>query len=477
MSMIKRRCLAVILGLSLATLCTGGAADEGAGESQPQSAEPEDAVYDVVLLVDASQEMATLSRKSAHVVTEAMTDAHRLAIMTFGTEVRVLQTLGRIATVDEKAAALRTLTDAAFDAESVSLRQGLTGALEHLEKRSTPRAHKVVVLLSGAAPSSDDARDIAAIKTEIAPRYLANGVVLHVVTLPSPRVELLQAAANLTGGKCLAAVNVETMTDALDMIVDQLRPPERVVVTKEVPVPAKTPSAGKAVSPDKRLKTIERDTRSTFITGGFAAAIILLLAWILVQLHSLKKGTPERAAVAKSDEKAKGKSGFAKLRDLANSLGNLIVDAKEMSESLNLDLEDFGVETWKEQRALDERYRDFARSIFLVIDHLEVQPESSGKGASWVAEKLRRTLAEEGIEEIAVSRGDAFDSLYHKHIEERESNLKPGVVLDVLRKGYLKRSPGKGEAVSVLRQAEVVVSRGTQKGGAGESAASTDKEA
>ncbi len=447
---------------------------ESKAATEPGAVEKE--IWDVVLLVDGSSEMAPLSRKSAHVVTEAMTDAHRLAIMTFGEEVRVLQTLSRIATIDEKAAALRTLTEAAFDAGTVSLRLGLTEALAHLEKRSTKVAHKVVVLLSGAqAEGGDAAADIEAVKSEIAPLYLSKGVVLHVVTLPSPQVDLLQAAASLTEGKCLAAVNASTMTDALDVIVDRLKPPETVVITQEVPVIVKGAAAAKkGPSPEKRLESIKRDTKSYFITGSFAAVIILLLVVVLFQLQALKRGAPSRADDDKTEKKREDKSGFAKLRDMANSLSNLIVDAKEMSEALNLDLEDFGVETWKEKKAQSEKYRELAKSIFLVIDHLEVQSEGRGEGARWVAEKLMRILDEEGIEEIPVAEGDTFDGLFHKHTEERDSDLKPGVVLDVMRKGYLKRGSDKPDDVMVLRQAEVAVSRGTNKAA---EAASKGKEA
>lgn len=456
---------ALLLSLTFnasAIAAEGKDASEEDTKTEAKEASPAPSTFDVVLLVDASSEMAGLSRKSAHVVTEAMSDAHRLAIMTFGKEVRVLQTLSRIATVQEKTAALQTLADAAFDATEVDLTLGLDHALEHLEKRAGKQAEKVVILLAGKTAAAGDAD---AVKTDVAPRYLEKGVVLHVITLPNEQVSLLQAAANLSGGKCLAAVNVETMTDALDVLVERLSAPERVVVTKEVPVAAPAVAPKEIISPDKHLEDIKRDTRAYFITGSFSAVIILLLVLVLFQLHRLRKGTdaPEKAPV-RVEQKGE-RSGFAKLRDLSNSLGNLIVDAKEMSEALNLDLEDFGVETWKEKKALGAKYRDFAGSIFLVMDHLEVQADSAQKkeGAKWAVEKLKRTLEEEGIEEIAVEKGDPFDNLYHKHAEERVSDLKPGTVLDVMRKGYLKREGKDGKDVFVLRQAEVAVSQGTIK--------------
>ena len=82
-----------------------------------------------------------------------------------------------------------------------------------------------------------------------------------------------------------------------------------------------------------------------------AVALIVVSIVLLFQVlgYVRPKKTEERA---ESSLKVRKEGGFAGLRDVSNGLHNLLVDAGELSEHLNLDLEDFGVEGWKKQKAL-----------------------------------------------------------------------------------------------------------------------------
>ena len=428
---------------------------------KPGSAGPEPRRFDVILLVDASPEMAALSRKSAMVVVEAMSDEHRLGITTFGETARVIRPLGRVATVKEKMAALRTLNDAAFEDSSVDLRVGLESAITSLEKGKGKRTERVIILLAGAPSEPESAAEKERFKAAIPPRLLKEEIRLFVVAKQSADVALLQQTANLTDGKLLAAFDVETMTDALDTVVEKLAPPETVIVTKEVPIKTRVVSEVKE-SADEKLARNRAESRRLLVLGLLGTVLALLLVGVIVlQLLAMRRLSGKGAAERKPDGDKQDKSSFAKLRDLANALNNTVVDANEMVAQLNLDLEDFGVEKWRTEKGLVKQFGDLAAGLFLILDHIELRSGEMDEGAAdWFRRKLSRLMEDAGIGEMVVEIGDRFDGLHHKHVGEEASEMEKGSVLSVKRPGYVADDPAKPGEKMVLRQAEVVVSLG-----------------
>jgi hypothetical protein len=132
-------------------------------------------------------------------------------------------------------------------------------------------------------------------------------------------------------------------------------------------------------------------------------------------------------------------------------------------EQLNLDLEDFGVEKWRREKLLFRKLGDLAGGIFLILDHLAVRGATEKSEGDW-ARKLEQLLQDAGIEEMQVSKGDAFDGLYHKHVAAADADLPKGRVVEVKRPGYVLRDTDTPKEELVLRQAEVVVSLGDKKG-------------
>ncbi len=455
--MLRTTARIVTLAVSLSLIpCTPRAGDEA------PVAERKTKYFDVILLVDGSPEMASLSRKSAMVVIEAMVDKHRLGITIFGKEARVLRPLDRIATVGEKLSALSTLQEAAFVDDTVDLRAGLASAMKQLETGGNANAEKVIILLAGAPflPSSN--QDVESFKATLPPELLKKKIVLHAVAGSKTNFPLIQLTANLSGGKCLAAFDVATMTDALDALVERLQPPEEIVITKEVPVKTVITPTGLDLTPDQKAARNQQISKYFTIAAVFAGIVILLvLGQGALQLYTLRQiHAQARASRRDTKGKQKDKSKFAELRDLANALTNTVVDASEMLEQLNLDLEDFGVEKWRHEKEMDKRYGNLTRHLFLMLDHLEVSSSDlSMEAAAWLRQKIETILDDGGIEEMTVKPGDEFDGQYHKHVAAEASDLPDGAVVSVKRKGYWIDASDKSGDKVVLRQTEVVVSQ------------------
>ncbi len=431
----------------------------------PEQAE----IFDVVLLVDRAPETEKLADRAAAVVVEAMGDAHRLGVVAFAEDAAIVRQLNRISTVEVRADFLMTFAKIEFDGVSRDLGSGLELALAHLNEKGRDDAMKVVLLLSdGRFLSPADGGGIplskGQIKGKILPDFLAKGVILHIVAVGDARLDFLQISANITGGKCLAAPNIAAMTDALDVLIEGLRPPEKMVVSRVVPSAASSPA--KKPAPNRRAPgKAAREHWS--LSSGFLLAIavlvvlIVLLNFAVIAILLLRRGRRSEGGLdhAEPSDRVGKRLGFAELRDLSNHLSNKLVDAGELVETLNLDLEDFGVAGWKREKILTEKYRDFARGVFLLLDHLELK-EDDGSDARWFQEKLKRVLEDEGIREIAVKKGEQFDGMYHRHVGEQNAGFSDGAIVELKRKGYVKDALAAEEGAVVLRQAEVVVSRG-----------------
>ena len=215
------------------------------------------------------------------------------------------------------------------------------------------------------------------------------------------------------------------------------------------------PSNEEPPSPDAQFRQNEAANQQRFLVGAVVAAVVsLLMVCIWLQWMILRRLSQDKKAVRK-DMGAKDKSSFAALRELATALNNASVDAHEMIEQLNLDLEDFGVEKWRVEKMLEKRFAELVLGLVLVIDHLKLEG-SEDSSAARLCDKLERVLEEAGVREIPAVVGEKFDSGRHKAVETRTGAAEPGCIAAVLRPGFEVTGKEK-DAARVLRQTEVAV--------------------
>jgi molecular chaperone GrpE len=138
---------------------------------------------------------------------------------------------------------------------------------------------------------------------------------------------------------------------------------------------------------------------------------------------------------------------------------------RERDEYLDLarrsqaDFENYRKRAAKEAVAAGQRAKSgLVRELLPVVDNLERALASAQDGEQHLAEGVRlvhselvAVLERNGVEQFD-PKGESFDPSYHEALSTRsEDGAGPGVVLDVIEKGY--RSNG-----TVLRPARVVVS-------------------
>jgi molecular chaperone GrpE len=143
----------------------------------------------------------------------------------------------------------------------------------------------------------------------------------------------------------------------------------------------------------------------------------------------------------------------------------LVRAQRERDEYLDLarrsqaDFENYRKRAAREAAAAGERARGgLVRELLPVVDNLERALASAQEGEQHLAEGVRlvhseliAVLERNGVEQFD-PKGEAFDPTVHEALSTRtEDGAEPGVVLDVIEKGY--RTNG-----AVLRPARVVVS-------------------
>jgi molecular chaperone GrpE len=131
----------------------------------------------------------------------------------------------------------------------------------------------------------------------------------------------------------------------------------------------------------------------------------------------------------------------------------------ELARRTQADFENYRKRVAKDVAAAGERAKvGLVRDLLPVVDNLERALASAQNGEGGLAEgvqlvlsELRGVLAREGVEALEPA-GEPFDPTVHEALSTRsEDGAKPGVVLDVVEKGY--RMNG-----TVIRPARVVVS-------------------
>jgi molecular chaperone GrpE len=131
----------------------------------------------------------------------------------------------------------------------------------------------------------------------------------------------------------------------------------------------------------------------------------------------------------------------------------------DLAKRSQADFENYRKRAAKEAAAAGERAKSgLVRELLPVVDNLERALESAGEeeqhladGVRLVHSELIAVLERNGVEQFD-PRGETFDPAVHEALSTRsEDGSEPGVVLDVVEKGY--KSNG-----AVLRPARVVVS-------------------
>jgi molecular chaperone GrpE len=131
----------------------------------------------------------------------------------------------------------------------------------------------------------------------------------------------------------------------------------------------------------------------------------------------------------------------------------------ELAQRTQADFENYRKRAAKEAAAAGERAKGgLVRELLPVVDNLERALASAGEAEQHLAEGVRlvhqeliAVLQRNGVEQFD-PKGEAFDPEVHEALSTRtEDGADPGVVLDVVEKGY--RLNG-----TVLRPARVVVS-------------------
>ena len=133
------------------------------------------------------------------------------------------------------------------------------------------------------------------------------------------------------------------------------------------------------------------------------------------------------------------------------------VDYLALAQRIQADFENYRKRAASEAAAAGERAKSgLVRELLPIVDNLERALVSAEEGEQHLAEGVRlvhseliAVLERNGIHQFDPA-GDRFDPAEHEALSVREDG-EPGVVLDVVEKGY--RANG-----SVLRPARVVVS-------------------
>ena len=131
----------------------------------------------------------------------------------------------------------------------------------------------------------------------------------------------------------------------------------------------------------------------------------------------------------------------------------------DLARRAQADFENYRKRAAKEAAAAGERAKSgLVRELLPVVDNLERALTSANEGEQHLAEGVRlvhseliAVLERNGVEQFD-PRGERFDPAEHEALSMRgEDGSEPGVVLDVVEKGY--RANG-----TILRPARVVVS-------------------
>ena len=448
---------------------------------------------DLLLLWDATVTPTNQDPLDLGAFLGTLRDGDRAGVVAFGEQVTTALPLRRVTAAESRSIAYEALGAISSRAPSSDLELGLEQALELLRKKGDKAALKAVVLVTrSVADSPDDDAGAAdagpgGVPEQLLSAYLLEEVILHAVIRGETGDGRIEAIVDAAGGRSLTLPTERSLADVLSLTYESLQLASMAKKqiddrgagdddysfldeTKTIDEIEETMKDASTARAQQRLGTAASpmSTALLIVLVALSTLILALVAFLAFKLIQANRA-PERPA---PDEQAT--PSFSKLTLGLNQFTRLYDEAGEKLRALSLDLEDFGATSWEIEKRMMDSYVSVTDSLFLLIDHLEVQTrgERSSPENDWFLMRLRQLLEDENIHEIGISAGDEIDPKLCSPAGDREDESPPGTVLEVVRKGYVrKKGPTGGDLV--LRQAEVIVSRGIA-GGAGASPAEED---
>jgi len=406
------------------------------------------AAVDIVLVVDTSGTMTGMSKTVLSDFVDSLGEFQRLSVIRAGEEGQVLLPLSPVAEVDEKKAAREAIDKLNFLDDYADVQAGLGLALGQLASDSSIKIEKIVVLLSDGwidRPAGWIKRDtfIDRVSEAVLAEYFLYRITFFTVAWNGADLDLMQELAYAGAGRCLIAPNDAALTDSLSLVADRAESAQATLL--------ESLTAKRGVEEDGQPETaaaagpVEASLPAAFwVVMGLVMALGLGLAGLmLVTWRRIQHAPAAEAAAARDEAAGRDMPSLAQLRYKIENISKLLRSAGTDLGGLQVDLVSYGAER-------------------LLLDHLELQVKAAParEGGEVMYRKAARILEDEGIEEIAVKEGDAFDGKLHKHVGERPGDAPQGTVLEVARKGYVLRNELAGEEEFVLRPAEVIVCSG-----------------
>ncbi len=425
------------------------------------------AAVDIVLVVDTSGTMTGMSKTVLSDFVDSLGEFQRLSVIRAGEEGQVLLPLSPVAEVDEKKAAREAIDKLNFLDDYADVQAGLGLALGQLASDSSIKIEKIVVLLSDGwidRPAGWIKRDtfIDRVSEAVLADYFLYRITFFTVAWNGADLDLMQELAYAGAGRCLIAPNDAALTDSLSLVADRAESAqatllESLTAKRGVEEDGQTETAAAAGPVEAALPAAFWVVMGLVIALGLGLAGLMLVAWRRIQ-HA----PAAEAAAARDEAVGRDMPSLAQLRYKIENISRLLRSAGTDLGGLQVDLVSYGAERWERERNFLERYSHLTEHLFLLLDHLELQVKAAParEGGEVLYRKAARILEDEGIEEIAVKEGDAFDGKLHKHVGERPGDAPQGTVLEVARKGYVLRNELAGEEEFVLRPAEVIVCSG-----------------
>jgi molecular chaperone GrpE (heat shock protein) len=473
-----------LLFAALALLPPGGGANaDGPAPAAPAASAAARPAVGLLVLWDTGAGLAALDGRDLGRFLGGLRPGDRAGFMAVGARPRLVQPLSEVAAEGAASAGYAIAAGLASVAEESDLRAALEAALEHLFALRRPREQPALVVVSDGAGADAGLEELAA-------RFVLQEIIVHAVHVAGPRPgsaagrAALEGLAGAAGGRFIAAASGGSVLGALHFAYDSSRLAAADLARTQVDVEGPRPEEDFSFLDEKR--TIEQIAEAAsagkaargsgsslppvLVVATLAAAVLLLavLGYLLFlgqRLSAVLRVHGDLDAVLRD----RSSPSFAKLSQAMSRLQRSWNEAEKHVRALSLDLEDYGIESWEIEQRLLDNYASLADSLFLLIDHLEVQSRAGRAGdPAWFRSRLRQILDDESIHEISAEPGDEAQPARHVRTGERPDPAPPGTVLELVRRGWVKRRGAIGDEDLVLRKAEVIVSAGPAAGRDGE---------
>lgn len=416
----------------------------------------EDMPYDIIAVVENSRDMKALDKEAIASFVKELKDNKHLGIVSFEKEAKIIFPLQAVSGDSRKKDAEEALNQIAFKARFRDINKGMDLALSQFKESGRKNASKIVLLFSTGRiyPFGSRKSDvfIKQLRENILPDYRDENVVVYGFVFGKGDLQLIQEITNKTGGKCFFAYDNQTLRDILSLVKEKLQP---LVVYDKESVPVKAFIEGTPVLIYPRFIS-----DLTVILGLLFVVILATFSLIFLSNIRIKRifGAPARSKDKNIQPDA---YSFAKLRNSSAQMSKVLTDTEAIFKNLQLDIEDYGAQSWKKEKEAKTKHFNLLTDLFLVIDYLEdsVKKVKNTGELEWFHKKMLRILEDSGIEETPVKIGESFNGVYHKYVGESCASIPKGCISELSRKGYLIRGKTNAEDI-VLRPAEVIVSTG-----------------